>query len=279
MKHQRRLTMKKTTWVVMILMAVFLLVPAVKAHAVSEKTIGLGNVLGSSVTALARGLIQGQVHSFKDVAKMLAYGAVSGYGFYQAKKQVAAGRTFSGVLLANLSASVIDNVTSGEGPLSYLGFSLPLVRLELATPLAKNPRSLVNFTVSPRDAINLALAFGNSDRVSLRGGMLAFEADTPLAEGVRGWAHGIFPTVVSGKPESVFRHEMVHVVQSMQLMAASPEPFLKGHRREDGKAKLLSFNGFRVQALGLVNDLTLSKIQSYDKYWKEAEAYSLVASR
>jgi hypothetical protein len=63
-------------------------------------------------------------------------------------KQVA-GRTFSGVLLANLSASVIDNVTSGEGPL-VSGFTLPLVRLELATLLAKNLRSLVNFTVSAR---------------------------------------------------------------------------------------------------------------------------------
>jgi hypothetical protein len=45
--------------------------------------------------------------------------------------------------------------------------------------------------------------------------------------------------VVNGKPESVFRHEMVHVVQSLQLMAASPEPFLKGHRREDGKAAVV----------------------------------------
>ena len=110
--------MKKTTWVVVILMAVFLLMPAMKVHAVTEKTVKLGNVLGSSVTTLARGLLQGQVHGFKDVVKMLAYGAASGYGFYQAKKQVANGHTFSGVLLANLSASVIENVPSGEGPLS-----------------------------------------------------------------------------------------------------------------------------------------------------------------
>jgi hypothetical protein len=33
-----------------------------------------------------------------------------------------------------------------------------------------------------------------------------------------------------------------------------------------------------VQALGLANDLTLSKAQSYTKYWKEAEAYHLVQS-
>jgi len=270
--------MKKTTWAIAILMAVFVLVPAARVDAVSEKTIVLGNVIGSGVTTLARGLLQGKVHNVKDALKMLTYGAASGFGFYEAKKQVSAGHTFSGVLLANLSASVIDNVTSGEGPLSYLGFTLPLVRLEIATPLARHNRSLLRFTVSPRDAISLAMAFSKSDRVSLRGGMLAFEADTPLAAGVRGWAYSIFPTVVSGKPESVYRHEMVHVVQSLQLMAASPEPLVHDYRRETGKARLLDFAGVRLQAIGLVNDLTLAKSQSYDRYWKEAEAYALVVS-
>jgi hypothetical protein len=250
--------------------------PSAKLQAVSEKTIVLGNVLGSSLTSLARGLIQGQVHSLKDAAKMLVYGAGSGYGFYEAKKQMAAGHIFNGVLLANLSASVVDNVTSGEGPLSYLGITLPLVRIEVATPLARHPRSLLNFSVSPRDILSLVLSFSKADRVSVKGGMLAFEADKPLADNVLGWAYGIFPTVVTGKSEYVFRHEMVHVVQSLQLMAASPEPFLNSHRREEGKMKLLHFGGFRAQALGLVNDLTLAKLQSYDNYWKEAEAYSLV---
>lgn len=268
--------MKKTTWVVVILMAAWLLIPAVKVHAVSEKTIVLGNVIGSSVTTLARGLIQGKVHNFQDALKCLGYGMASGYGFYQAKKQVAAGRTFTGILLANFSASIIDNVSSGEGPLSYIGFTLPLLRVELATPLAKNPRSFVSFSVSPRDVLSLALSLAKSDRASLRGGILTFESDTPLAADVRGWAIGIFPTVVSGKPQSVFRHEMVHVVQSLQLMAASPEPFLKDYRREEGGMRFLSFRGIRTQALGLVNDFTLAKLQNYNKYWKEDEAYSLV---
>jgi hypothetical protein len=234
-------------------------------------------VIGSGVMSLARGWIQGHVHSFKDAAKCLGYGLASGYGFYQSKKLVASGNTFAGMLLANLAASVVDNVTAGEGPLSYLGLTLPVLRIEFATPLAKKPKAYVSVSVSPRDVISLVMAITKSDRACLRGGMLTFEADTPLAAGVHGWAYGIFPTVVSGQPEGVFRHEMVHVVQSLQLMAASPEPFLRDHRREEGKAKLLSFQGFRVQALGLVNDFTLAKLQSYDDYWKEAEAYSLVS--
>jgi hypothetical protein len=268
----------RKTWLVAILIASFLVIPAAKAEATSESTIVLGNVIGSGVTSLARGWIQGNVHSFKDAVKCLGYGLASGYGFYQSKKLVAADRVFSGILLANLSASVIDNVTSGEGPLSYLGFSLPLVRIEIATPLARQKHSFLRATVSPRDAISLALSLSKSDRVFLRNGMLAFEADKPLADNVRGWAYGIFPTMLVGTADSVYRHEMVHVVQSLQLMAASPEPFLKGHRREEGKAKFLDFAGFRVQAIGLTNDLTLAKLQSYDKYWRETEAYSLVES-
>lgn len=273
--------MKKRTiksLAVIVLLAALLAFPATRLSAVSESTVVLGNVVGSGVTTLVRGLLQGQVHNFKDAVKCLAYGSASGYGFYQSKKLIAADRVFSGVLLANLSASVIDNVTSGEGPLSYLGFSLPLVRIEIATPLARQKRSLLRVTVSPRDAINLALSLSKSDRVSLRNGMLSFAADTPLSANVLGWAYGLFPTMLNGTNESVYRHEMVHVVQSLQLMAASPEPFVKGYRREEGKAKFLHFAGFRVQAIGLVNDLTLSKVQSYSKYWREAEAYQLVQS-
>jgi hypothetical protein len=270
--------MNKKAWWVVILIVSLLVIPGVKVQAASESTIVLGNVIGTGVVSLARGWIQGNVHTFKDAVKCLGYGLASGYGFYQSKKLVAAGHTLSGVLLANLSTSVVDNVTSGEGPLSYLGFTLPLVRIELATPLAKKPKAIISFSVSPRDAISLVMSIINADRASVRGGTLSFEADTPLDEGTRGWAYGIFPTVVSGKPECVFQHEMVHVIQSLQLMAGSPEPFLKDHQREEGKVKFLAFQGFRVQALGLVNDFTLAKLQSYKSYWKEAEAYALVES-
>jgi hypothetical protein len=271
--------MKKKMLVSVIMMIVLMLIPFARLQAITEKTVVLGNVIGSSVSTLVRGLVQGQVRNIKDVAKMLTYGAASGFGFYEAKKQVAGGHAFSGILLANLSASVIDNVTSGEGPLSYFGFTLPLVRIEIATPLAKQNRSLLRFTVSPRDAISLVMAFSKSNRVSLHGGMLAFEADTPLSQGVQGWAYSIFPIMVTGTSDWVYRHEMVHVVQSLQMMAASPEPLVHGYRREAGKAKLLDFAGVRMQALGLANDLTLAKSQSYDKYWKEAEAYHLVLSK
>jgi len=274
--------MKKRTiksLAVAVLLASLLAFPAYRLSAVSKSTEVLGNVVGSGVTTLVRGLLQGHVRNFKDAIKCLTYGSVSGYGFYQSKKLVVTDHVFSGILLANLSASVIDNVTSGEGPLSYIGFSLPLVRIEIATPLARQKRSFLRVTVSPRDAISLALSFSKADRVSVRNGMLVFEADKPLANNVMGWTNSLFPTVLSGSGEWVYQHEMVHVVQSLQLMAASPEPFLQGHRREEGKASFLHFAGFRMQAIGLANDLTMAKLQSYTKYWREAEAYSLVQSK
>jgi hypothetical protein len=257
----------------MVLFAVLVMVPAAELKAVSNGAVLAGNILGTGITTVIRGLLQGNIKSFKDVSKCLVYGSAAGLGFYQSKTMVGKGNIFPGILLANLSASVVDNVTSGEGPLSYLGFSLPLVRIEIATPLARHKRSLLRVTVSPRDAISLALSLSKSDRVSLRNGMLAFESDTPLAENVLGWAYSIFPTMISGTDESVYNHEMVHVVQSLQLMAASPEPFLKSYQREKGKAKFITFGGIRAQALGLVNDLTLAKFQSYSNYWKEIEAY------
>jgi len=260
-------------WLVMVLFIMLVIMPAAELKAVSNGTELAGNILGTGITTVLRGLLAGNIKSFKDFSKCFVYGSAAGLGFYQSKAMVGKGNVFTGVLLANLSASVVDNVASGEGPLSYLGFSLPLVRIEIATPFARQKSSFLRVTVSPRDVISLALSLSKSDRVSMRNGMLAFEADTPLAENVRGWAYSMFPTMVSGTPESVYRHEMVHVVQSLQLMSASPEPFLKSYRRENGKAKFIVFAGIRAQALGLVNDLTLAKAQSYSNYWKEIEAY------
>ena len=270
---------KKKTWPIAWLLAAWLLLPkpCLQAeHSVSERTIAMGNVIGCSVSTLARGLIQGKVHGLKDAARLLAYGAASGYGFYHAKKQAAAGHALAGLLLTNLSASVVDNISSGEGPLSYLGFPLPLFCLRVATPLARRPGALLNFAFSPRDLINLLQALGKSDRVMLRDGLLAFEANHPLQWNVRGWTYGIYPTVVKGKPGSVFRHETVHVLQGLQLIALSPEPFLKGHRRREGSMKIVSFCGFRLHSLALANDLVLTLLLPHEKNWKEVEARSLV---
>jgi hypothetical protein len=82
---------------VVIILAALLAFPAYKLSAVTERTVVLGNIVGSGVTTLVRGLIQGQVHNFKDAVKCLAYGSASGYGFYQSKKLVAGNHVFSGV--------------------------------------------------------------------------------------------------------------------------------------------------------------------------------------
>ena len=255
MKHLKNWT---SHWLVMVLFIMLVMVPAAPLPAISNGTELAGNVLGTGISTVLRGLIMGNIKSFKDFSKCFVYGSAAGLGFYQSKTMVGKGNVFTGVLLANLSASVVDNVASGEGPLSYLGFTLPVVRIEIATPFARQKRSFLRVTVSPRDVISLVLSLNKSDRASLRNGMLSFEADTPLAANVRGWAYSMFPTVLSSAPESVYRHEMVHVVQSLQLMSASPEPFLKSYRRENGKAKFIDFGGIRAQALGLANDLTLA---------------------
>ena len=99
--------------VVSVLLGTALLFAAApaKLQAVSEGTIQLGNVIGNAITTVVRGLVSGQVKSVGDALKLAAYGGASGYGFYQAKNLVAKGNIAAGVALANLSASVCENVS------------------------------------------------------------------------------------------------------------------------------------------------------------------------
>jgi hypothetical protein len=68
-------------------------------------------------------------------------------------------------------------------------------------------------------------------------------------------------------------HEAIHAIQSLQLMAVSPEPFLARQSNPERSTRALRFSGIRMQAFGLANDLVLHGLQKYDMRWKEIEAY------
>jgi hypothetical protein len=68
-------------------------------------------------------------------------------------------------------------------------------------------------------------------------------------------------------------HEAIHVIQNLQLMAVSPEPFISRKSNPDRNSKVIRFSGIRLQVFGLANDLALQGLQKYDKRWKEIEAY------
>ncbi len=154
--------MKKRTirlLAVAIMMATLLAFPAYKLSAVTEGTVVLGNVLGSGVTTLVRGLLQGKVHSFKDVVKMLAYGSASGYGFYQSKKLIAADTRLRR-RPAGQPVGLGDRQRDVGRGAALLSSASPCRWCASRSPRRwrRQNRSLLRFTVSPRDAISLALS-------------------------------------------------------------------------------------------------------------------------
>jgi hypothetical protein len=258
--------------VVAVLFAAMVMVPVAELKAASNGAVLAGNVLGTGVSTLLRGLIMGNVKSFKDVSKCFIYGSVAGLGFYQSKALAAKGNIFPGILLANLSASVAENVAMGEGPLDYLGFSFPFVRLQVATPLAKNPAAIFDVTLSSGDIASFFSSIKKAKHVSFRNGLLTFTADEPMAQGVLGWTNGIFPTTLKGGSAQVMEHEAIHAIQSLQLMAVSPEPLMGRKSNPDSGSKAFRFSGVRLQAFGLASDLATHG-QKYEMRWKEIEAY------
>lgn len=260
----------KVSLILVLAVAVFFAMP-VKTQAASDTAVKLGNVLGNGVSTVINGIIRGKVHNFSDGLKMFLYGGASGYGFYQAKKMVSSNKVTAGVMLAQLSASVAENVSMGENPLAYIGYSFGFTRIRVATPLARNPDSVIGLDISARELVNLALAFSRGGKPVFRNGMIGFEA--PMAKNnVLGWTNGLFATTTLGTGTQVYGHEMVHVVQNLQLQSQTMyEPFLKSGD-SGSKRKMFRFKGIRLDTMGTISDLT-SVVQGYDSQWKEKEAY------
>lgn len=252
--------------------ALFMGVMPQKAQAASKSTIQLGNVIGNALTTVVRGIVSGKVKSVGDALKMAAYGGAAGYGFYQAKNLVSNGNITAGVALANLSASISENVSYGHHPLAYIGYTLGFSRIRVATPLAKNPRAIINLEISAHDIVNTFMALKYADSFSFKGGLLTFSASEAYKNNALGWTFGPYATTMQGASDIVLGHEAVHVIQNLQLAAASPyEPFLK--KGGSRNAKLFAFSGLKIDSLALVNNLAMNA-QDYESQWKEIEAYS-----
>jgi len=228
-------------------------------------------MIGTGLSTLVSGLVNGRVKSIGDGLAMFLYGNAAGYGFYQSKKLVAGGQVPVGLLLANLSASVSENAALKENPLAYINLSWGFARVRIATPLARNARSAIGVDISSREVLSLALSLSHASKVTFRDGMIGFESKTSYGTAL-GWTRGMFATTMQGTSDQVYRHEMVHVVQNLQLTSQNfYEPFLNYTDESENKS-FFSFQGFRLDTMGVANDLLMG-MQSYDTQWKELEAY------
>lgn len=260
-------SIKKRFVCVLLVVVLFISISPIRLEALSERKVKMFNILGTSVFTLLRGIIDGKVKNFKDVASCLVFGAASGYGFYKSKSLIAKGKVWEGILIANLSTSIAENVARGENPLSYLGYSFGPIRLNLATPFAKSPPALINVDYSPAQTLAFIYSFVRTPRIKFRDGLIVFEK---YRENKNSYATGLFPTI---SYPTAYGHEVVHVVQNLQIMAVSPEPELEYSEEENSrKFKLLKFRGVRYESYMYIN-FVYHYLTPYEKRWYEKEAY------
>ena len=118
----------------------------------------------------------------------------------------------------------------------------------------------------------MAISLRNADKIKFKDGLITFESKEKFGKAI-GWCYGLYPTVMTGTENYVYRHEVVHVVQNLQLMSSSYEPFIK----TGSKKTAFRINGIRLQSLGVIADLSLSQF-SYESNLKEIEAFHFASS-
>lgn len=247
------------------------------------RTINIG---AQGVVTLIIGAVQGKVRRPADVARCLLTGFVAGYGFYEGKAMIGRGNASSGWLIANVASSLSENAAAGKNPLAQLGYSIGPFRVRI--PLGRldpTADSYVFVDASAYEALKLVDAIRDNDRLRFRSGMIAFERDTIYEQDgdliTVGRAYGIYPGVWVGADNTVWPHEVIHAVQSLQLDAVEPSlPFLSYRpARKTGEPKRLArFELFKIGLLNITND-RVSGNQRYENRWVEIEAYRLAQDR
>lgn len=235
---------------IFLIMFLFLLTMPVRGATRSE--IRLANVAGNAASTLLRGILEGKVRDIGDVGKMLAVGGASGLAFYESKCLISRGDTFKGVALANIAASVTENVATGKHPLARIGYTIGPVRVHIPV-FEKGFRADIN----PVSVIRLGYCL--NQKIKFKHGMISFESDDIKNPYLKGYAVGLYPVVRNGEPDYVYNHEMIHIVQNMQLYASSPEPYLR--------------RGFRFGTLQLAVDFSVDRFSEYRENWEEIEAF------
>jgi hypothetical protein len=238
----------------------------------------VGNVVAQSALTVGRGLAEGgragQVPAFA------LGGAAAGAGFYGAKRLVGAQRTVAGFALAYASASLAENVAEGGHALSHVRLGLGPLDLRVATGLGRDGGPGVAVEVEPLSvaaAVVLPLRGfrprpcaagvcyrGAAPERVVRGGRRFRRLGRTVGRVVRVWPP------FSGRTEA---HEGVHVVQGMQVAAATPGGTLRallGERSEARVALDVRTDWLAPLAGGLVYALV-----RYERAWTEREAFTL----
>lgn len=238
---------------------------------VGPTELALWNAGLTATFALARAALEGNVRSVPEGLRVVGAGAVGGLGFFGAKHQIGQDRMTTGLALAFLSASVVENTTRGEHPLGVVRIGPGLFDLHVRTPWARGNPPAVRLEVDPLFAGALvATPFVGLQpercglKVCFRGPL---RSDRPE---VLGLALGRF-VMLFGEPDlRVTTHELIHVVQTMQLSSVTPF----GSSGTWGGTAEYGWLSVRTDWLFPVFG-GLQHLQPYHRRWSEIEAHSL----
>lgn len=242
------------------------------------------NMLGTALLTVVTGYFKGDIHSWRDVSRYALSGAISGYGFYQAKEWIGQGDEDKGVALGYLSASLLENTTLGEHPLGFVRYGAGPIEFRLATPFAKNKRAWLTLDI---DAVETAYAIKNlygSDSVGFRYGAMYGITDQEINNGstrtrARGVALGRSIKLHEDYAylgSSTWRHEAIHGIQALQFSSLIDAGRHYSYETLDTKQ-----DDTRLFSVGLRGDLVYGaftvgqSLVNYRDQWSEREAFGM----
>lgn len=251
---------------------------ALHARGADRQRIAAANVAGTTLFTWLGCYVHAKITKTPPHhARCLAAGAFGGVAFYQAKRMAGEGHLATSWIVSNVASSVVENATAGEHPLSRIGYSFGPLRLRVVTPFDRARESLVDVDVNAIETAYLARAIEDADDVDIRDGMLFFETkNTERDEQNRiilGATWGMYPGVWTRAARSVWNHETIHAIQSLQLDSVDPPALTLDRGRRIVRVRYL-----RAGALNLTDNLIAQKI-AYEDRWVEIEAYRLAEDR
>jgi hypothetical protein len=199
---------------------------SVNTVASCDSSIRNTNILATGVLSVVNSWVnKGRSYTLRDAARSFVYGGVGGYGFYKSKQMAGRGDVASGVALAYLSSSVVENVVNDEHPLSYIRYGVGPAELRVSTPLAKNAKAFATLEVDPVEAVQVLISAGNVAEWNVKDGILygvskenLESEDLPVV-----YAQAMGRHVVFDKDhvfyDTTWQHEAVHVIQNIQYQS------------------------------------------------------------
>ena len=249
------------------------------------RALFVGNVAAQSVLAAGRGLAEGV--PARRLPGVALGGAAAGAGFYAAKRLVGAQRPWAGFAVAYASASLAENVAEGGHALSHVRLGLGPIDVRIATPFAREDGRRVGpgaaFEIEPLSvgaAVVLPLRGfrpracragvcyrGAEPERVMRGGRRFRRLGRTVGRVVRTWPP------FGARTEA---HEGVHVVQALQLQAATPRGTLRSVAGwTSGAPAVLDVRTDWFSPLAAVAVFSLAP---YERVWSEREAFTFAGS-